>query len=1031
MALQQQVIDIPFATGLSQKVDARLLQTGAQLTMSNAVIDKIGAVSKRPGTAPVTNTASSPWFNQVFTTQGRQRLFRNVGGGTALLSSGRAWAYSPTHLAWSDIDAVSTLTGTVHGIASPVQSCTSYDVAYGSGYAAIVYCTAGVAYLVLQDAATNAVVYGPSAIASTLGAATNHVRVIIQGGYAVCVFQDASVLQNIHARAFDLTAWTWGTDTTIQTDHEISSVTPSVGRFDIHAMVGSTTQWVLAYAQTQSIGVARLKLATYTAPLTAGAFSNWSPPGLMGGGATAGIYGIAVHAAFGERIWIAYSTVDTIGSNNYQRAFDVDPVTLAVITADFELWHEAGNQQVRLGIERLNSTQCVVAGALLGSSLHHRVAQTASGAAGTGARTVMGWCPASKPFTVDGHVCCALIPTLLPAGISSTYVVVDLDPTTLTTTTYAQPKVTLSPRIVNTGQDAMSLLPSTALVSTTKTLLVGSTLRSAAGSIGVDVMSIMAPYNTHQTARLGDTVYIAGGVPACYSGGRVSEIGYLEQVSSVSGAASAAAGSMAASTYNYIAVYEWIEESSGQRVQSAATFSPDIVVGAVQDTVTITAFCLHLTIKTDVEKPSNIGIALYRTSLAMGGVFRRLFAGSIPATAFNAQGQANITYVDQAADASIAGNEAYNTAQLANGCPPSFTCLIAHNGRLVGADGTDIWFSKASDNGTNQPQFSDSLVVSVQDGGDITALASMDGQLIIFKRNAIYVIAGDGPDANGTGNSWSDPQRIPSDVGCTSDWRSVLTVPQGCVFQSEKKLHILTRAHEVQYFSQAVEDELAACPVVTFAQLHSRRDEVRFGIRATETATTGYVLNWNYVTQTWSKFDYYDVGMGNHPAAATESAADIDGTFWYALPSVTTQENRDLTATAAYLDGGSWVTLTVEGAYQKPAGVQGFVRFWEVLASFLNNSPCDVSIAVTYDYGDTAIDVRTFTAPQIAAFTTPKPQISVSLTRQKAESIRVRVSDATPTTIASTTGSGPTFFGVSFCVGAKSGGRRLPPYQGA
>ena len=50
-------------------------------------------------------------------------------------------------------------------------------------------------------------------------------------------------------------------------------------------------------------------------------------------------------------------------------------------------------------------------------------------------------------------------------------------------------------------------------------------------------------------------------------------------------------------------------------------------------------------------------------------------------------------------------------------------------------------------------------------GGPITGLGLMDGNLIIFKKTAIFIMNGDGTNDQGGGNPFPDPQLISQSVG--------------------------------------------------------------------------------------------------------------------------------------------------------------------------------------------------------------------------------------------------------------------------
>lgn len=1014
MAIESQNVDTPFATGLQQKFDPRLVQMGAQTTLINGVIDKTGAISKRPGTTVMTTNVVSAGFNVIGSTSYRQRVFRNVTGGLAMLSNRRLWAYAPTKNVWSDIDRVDRLQAKRVGITTPQDVITSYDVASNGSYIVIAYCEAATLKMVLYDATVNAVVYGP-VIVDTVNAA-DECRVLITNGQAIFAYQSSAAVANIRAKAFDLTAWTFaGPAGALITNCGFR------GLFDAMPMNGGTN-WVLAYITSSGANAGNVGVALVSSALTITTGPTVFAGTTGGGGFTQG-RGIALHATTGEQIWIANAYDD--GVNTYVRCRGLNPTTLATTTADGLCWSEVATQYYRLGIERSNATSCMVAGSLFTApASFYCITFTTVGASGIVSQT-RGYGIASKPFTIDARIMCNLVQTSLPSGVTqSTYITMDLQDSVNGLASWpGRPVATIAPRIVSPNQSSLYTTSNAALVSSTRAVVIGSSERTASGGTGIDLIDIQLPYTSNQIAQVGDSIYISSGTPQEYDGTKTQEMGFLHDPRS-GAAVAVAGGGLAIGTYFYLAVFEW-RDSAGQRSQSAPLFIGSATTAGANLQNQVTVGCLHLTQRQTFFRADTVGVAIYRTTVGAGvsGVYYRVFTGAIPTAALSSVQTAQITYVDNQVDAQILVNEQYNTAALIPGCPPSLTGTIAHNGRLVGIgdDGTTVWFSTRYDGGTTVPYFCDDLVQYLPDGGRATALASMDGQLIVFRSDGIYIIAGDGPDANGLNGSFSDARRIASDVGCTSDWRNVITTPKGVAFQSGARLYLLSRSLDVTYFSMPVEDTLEDNPVITSVTQHSLRNEIRWTVKPTENDITGYVVNWNYITDCWSVFDYYDSSIGG-AHAAFESSVAFEGQ-WYAVnrSGVVFRENVNLSATGAYLDGSQWVTLTVDTAWLRPSGVQGYARVRKTLTTFVNNSPCDIFVSIYHDDADTTDETFSYTAEAIATWTTPKGQCRQIWRTQKGQSFRWRVSDGTPTGVASTTGAGPTFFGLSHEVAIKGG----------
>lgn len=1019
MPLPSQLLEVPFATGLQQKTDPRLLPPGSATSLINAVIDKQGTIRKRPGVEVLGSTSVSALGNQVSSATDvfRQRAFRNVTGGLALLASGRVWAEAPPKSAWVDLDESRPIHATRYGIATQGVAVTSYDVATDDTYAIVVYCVGGSPWLTLFDLATSAVVYGPILIDNALG---DEVRVNVCNSKAMVSYQSSAAVATIRCKVFDLAAWTLSASVAIVANCGFR------GLFDVHTMAGAANTWAIAYITNSGANAGNVSVKLVDSAATVTATQVYA--GTTGGGGFAQGRGITLHATSGEQIWVANAYDD--GGNTRVRCRGLNPATLATTTADAEVWNEVATQYYRLGIERETSTRCVVTGALYtGPQAYWASRFSTAGASGLYA-PLYGYGIASKPFTLNGRILANVVfEGDTTKTIATTYQTVDVlfgEAAALASYMPPRPVATIAPRVTTPGTSGMFQVSSAAVTGGTKALIVGSSERSASGGTGVDLIVVELPYTAQQVAQLGDVAYIGGGVPQAFDGTAAIESGFLHNVYSGS-ATAVAGGALAVGTYFYAIVYEY-RDDKGQRIQSSPYFTSGTTAGA-NLTLRLVISALHLTQRQNTARSRTVAVAVYRTTVGAGasGVYYRVYRGTVPTAAQSDSRTLTLTYDDTVADASITSNERLNTAALAPASPSSLSCLIAHNGRLagIGDDGVSIWLSTKFDGGTNTPYFSDSLVQFMPDGGRLTALASMDGQLVCFRRDAIYIIAGDGPDANGQQGEFAEPRRVATDSGCTGDWRGILVTPMGTLYQNGTYILALTRGLEVQYISAPVEDVLAQFPVITSAVLHSARDEVRFTVKAGETNTEGRVINWNYVTGCWSVFDYWDIaGTGAH--APFESSVVING-LWVGVTrrGNVYRETNDLSADA-FTDASHWITAEVTTAWVRPTGVQGFFRAREGILAFESLDPTALKVDVFYDDSDTATETLSWTSAQIAAFTTPKDQVSLRWARQKCMSLRVRIYDAPD---GSSTGQGFVLYGLAMEIAGKTGANRLPEVQ--
>lgn len=353
-------------------------------------------------------------------------------------------------------------------------------------------------------------------------------------------------------------------------------------------------------------------------------------------------------------------------------------------------------------------------------------------------------------------------------------------------------------------------------------------------------------------AEFGPVTYFAGGQLTSYDGSGVVEHGFPLFPEGV-GAAIAAGAGMTDGVHQIVAVYEWFD-AQGKRHQSSPSLPVSVTAGGGNNQATVNVPTLLLSQK------QGINVVLYMTE-AGSTVFKRLLlrAGHpVP----NSTTVAFVTVTVTELDASISGNESlYNQpdqggSTLPNDAPPPCRALAASRNRLwlLPAD-NDLEYRYSqellSDSGL---QFSGlygditlgGLVPS--DSGGTVAIAALDEKTVIFCARKLYVIFGGAPDASGNNNTLSEPEEIPSPVGC-SDALSVLAVPQGLIFKAESGWHLLGRDVSVTYIGEGV-SSFDGYTVVS-ATLMRDRQECRFEVTPSGGAG-GVTLVFSYLIGQWS-----------------------------------------------------------------------------------------------------------------------------------------------------------------------------------
>lgn len=308
--------------------------------------------------------------------------------------------------------------------------------------------------------------------------------------------------------------------------------------------------------------------------------------------------------------------------------------------------------------------------------------------------------------------------------------------------------------------------------------------------------------------------------------------------------ATAVGGAIPAGTYQYVVVFEWFDHG-GRRHRSAPSTPVSITFGAPSG---VSVGCNGLFVSdrytTSAAGPIfAVNMLVYRT-IAGGTIF--YLVNPSPTTPATVRGNGSI--VDTALDATIRVNEVLYTqgsqgglsGLLPNDEPPPARFLWAGNNRLfMGGleDPSAVQWSKLVFPG-EPVQFSASTAFQAHVDGDVTAIGELDGTWYVFTRDSVWTITGDGPDDTGSG-TFTDPRRLPSDVGCISQ-RSMLSTARGLFFQATNdRIYMIPRGGgSPQWVGQPVRDRLAAFPQVLWSRVLPDENLAVWALRDSANTTT-------------------------------------------------------------------------------------------------------------------------------------------------------------------------------------------------
>lgn len=527
---------------------------------------------------------------------------------------------------------------------------------------------------------------------------------------------------------------------------------------------------------------------------------------------------------------------------------------------------------------------------------------------------------------------------------------------------------------------------------------------------------------------------IGGGYPQLYDGANVVEQGFhvFPEVLYIQ------SGGGSGHTYSYVACYEWTD-NKGNIHRSAP--SPALTVkttNAIANAHQVNVKCLGLGVTQKLGLISPVSVVWYRTTDG-GAIYYRATTSSTPGASGSTNvpitnNQTIVSFVDGLDDATLVnGAPLYTTGGVVADVPPNacsnpVTFAVREWVILTDQDNA-LGYSKALV--PNTPvEWGDGFIQNIDPrGGKITAIATMDDKLIIFKQRAIFYLTGIGPDDTGGQNDFGSGTMIVSDVGCIAP-RSVLLTPDGLMFQSEKGIYLLDRALGVSYIGAQVEGRITfGTTKITGAYLQPNSQRAVF---VSPNLSSGYALVYDYLMRQWS------VSV----SSLTTTLLPNDAAIW----NDPTQGNTPILALPAGTVGGSsvapaikenysgysdvisvnsadhYINLSLTTAYMQLSQVQGYQRVYKLflLGTFASNH--QLFFAIDYDFAGTYAQQIFQTVTGSAG---APEQVRIFPSTQKCEALSLTVTDLG----TGTYGQGLSLSDLALEVGIKRGGFRLPASQ--
>lgn len=515
-----------------------------------------------------------------------------------------------------------------------------------------------------------------------------------------------------------------------------------------------------------------------------------------------------------------------------------------------------------------------------------------------------------------------------------------------------------------------------------------------------------------QACAWSGSVYLAGGLLSCFDGLRVAEAGLLIRPPTPT---TSVGGAGITGSYRYVAVYEEVD-ADGNWHQSGLS-SPSATVSPAGQTVTVVTAPLAITTRqSSTVSGRALRVVFYRTLTGAVAPYYRL------AIVLNDPSSTTMTFADTTTDAVLAANAKLYSQPGVIGTsqdkrpPPFFSCITAYNGSLVGASGSDVWYSGQNVSGEGV-WFNPIFQIPVPGDGDITALWVMDGTLFVAKRREIYAIAGEAPSDNGASGGLGLPRRLAVDVGCIEP-RSACVTSLGTFFQSDRGIEILTRAQTVAWIGQPIQNTLAAFPIVTSATVEPVACVVYIELALAQSAGVvsgnGRTLVFDLSIKDWVSVDTR-TALGGTPYAPSQSAAMIYTGNAYRYAWLTAAGVVHYEDPTTFLDpGNTFVGAAYETGWLKH-GLQQEQRVWSGTLLFERHTAAGLIIECAYDYGPyVGADLKQWTEAETLGRRQlewrPKP---------RGEAMKFRVTATAPAVLG--TGQAFTFIGMSFDLAPKQG----------
>lgn len=906
MALTKQSVPLNFSQGLDLKTDPNQVQIGKFLTLTNSVFDKGGALTKRSGFPLITTLP-----NKIQTTL-------TTLDDSLIATGSNLYNYSPDTTTWLNKGTVQPIDLNVIPLVRVSTGQTSPDAAIApNGLTCLVYVDNGVAYYQVSDSNTSQQIVART----TLPATSTLPRAFILGQYFIITFF-VTVSGATHLQYISMPIVSPSTPNAA-TDLSTNVLSNSTGYDGFIANNNLYFSWS---------GASTIDIAYLTSTLTV------SSPQVIATDAASVISVTADTTASTAVIWVTYLGTST---GCHTSAFNpllnvvLAPIAVTITTPTIKITSAAQNQQITIFAEDQGTYRSPYPASVRQDDITVTVV-TQAGVESSGV-VFRSKGLASKAFIGPNQTIYVLICLVTPN--QPTYFLMDSLGNIYMKLAYtngggfAASQVLPSVTLINNYYNVPYLITDfLATVNKGTNNPSGTPVNAIYTQTGINLAQFSINNSGQYSSEIAGALHLTGGQLWEYDGVKPVEHGFHMWPEQVAGTTSTTGGNIGVGTYYYQFTYEWTD-AAGNLHRSAPSIPVVLTTTGSTSENTLYVSTNNLTYKV---APNPIRIVGYRWSVAQPVYYQ--FTSLTSPTLNNPNGDF-VTITDTLADSSILGNTIiYTTGGVIEdiGAPACSASTLFKN-RLFIVDAEDrnlLWYSKQVIEAV-PVEMSDLLTLYVApttgaqgSTGPITALSAMDDKLIIFKKDAIYYLTGTGPDNTGASNDFTDPVYITASVGCANP-NSIVLMPNGLMFQSDKGIWILGRDLSTNYIGAPV--EAYNSDTVESAQAIPGTNQVRFLLGNNTT------LMYDYYYGQWGTFSNIN--------AVSSTLYQGAHTYLNAFGQVFQEKS------GTYLDGTQPVLMSFTTSWINVAGLRGYERFYYFLLLGTYFTPFKLNVQLAYDYG--------------------------------------------------------------------------------